>query len=174
VPYDAEYQREYKRQRRAAAKAAGVVLPCDQWAANNPKAQAAKTARWRAENPDKAALVTRSNQADRRSTPWGAITNRIQAVIHDALRNKRDGAGSKYCAALDYTWFDLRYHLESLFTDDMTWENRGDVWEIDHIKPISSFRYVSISHPDFRECWALENLRPLHRPENASKFNKPA
>lgn len=56
----------------------------------------------------------------------------------------------------------------------MTWETWGAVWEIDHIKPLSHFRYESISDPLFRECWALNNLRPLLRAENASKFTKSA
>lgn len=54
----------------------------------------------------------------------------------------------------------------------MTWDNWGDVWELDHIKPLSLFKYTSLDDPLFREAWALSNLRPLWREANASKGKK--
>lgn len=200
-----EYHREYMRKRRAAAKAAGIVLPSDRktdetrrmatermrkyraqaaargeelasdsWWKNNPEKHRERTARWRAANPERSAEITRLNQAVRRSTPWGKITNRLQPIINASLRGGYTGARSKYCAVLGYTWADLRAHLEAQFTDGMSWENWGDLWEIDHIRPLSTFRYDSLDHPDFKECWALANLRPLLRVENIRKFTKAA
>ena len=39
---------------------------------------------------------------------------------------------------LGYSSLELKEHLEKLFVEGMTWENRVE-WHIDHIKPISSF-----------------------------------
>lgn len=118
--------------------------------------------------------MTRANQAQRRSTPWGKITNRIQPIINACLRGGQAGNRSKYCRALGYNWRDLHAHLSRQFAPGMCWDNWGEAWEIDHIKPISSFRYDSIDHPDFKECWALSNLRPLWKAENIRKLNKAA
>jgi hypothetical protein len=68
---------------------------------------------------------------------------------------------------LGYSVDDLIKHLESKFQPGMSWENYGK-WEIDHIKPDSWFNYDSCRHPDFRESWKLENLRPYWEYLNAS------
>jgi hypothetical protein len=53
----------------------------------------------------------------------------------------------------------------------MTWENR-DRWQIDHIIPLSSFKYESAEDPEFKAAWALTNLRPLWTPLNYEKRAK--
>ena len=55
----------------------------------------------------------------------------------------------------------------------MSWDNYGrNGWEIDHIKPISSFNFNSYKDKEFKECWSLENLQPLWAEENIRKSNK--
>lgn len=68
---------------------------------------------------------------------------------------------------------ELVIHLESQFIDGMTWDNHGmNGWHIDHIRPISSFNFDSTDHPDFKKCWALDNLQPLWVEDNLSKGDK--
>ena len=75
----------------------------------------------------------------------------------------------------------------------MAWDNYGEAWEIDHIKPQSFFKYElsrhpeviadpSITswgeikrpmlHPDVVACNALCNLRPLWTAENRRRSNR--
>jgi hypothetical protein len=163
---------QYAAKRRADAKANGIVLLGDTWFKRNPDRHRANGARWRSENPDRAAEITRLNQAARRSTPWGKINNRMWPIVHGGVRRKSTRMG-KYNVAVGYTWFVLRKHLEDQFTPEMTWENWGSYWELDHIRPLSSFKYVSIDDPVFAECWGLCNLRPLERSQNQKKCAKP-
>ena len=58
---------------------------------------------------------------------------------------------------------DLMAHLESQFTEGMTWENR-DQWHIDHIRPIASFE-----DPADPACWHFTNLQPLWAEDNLRK-----
>jgi hypothetical protein len=52
----------------------------------------------------------------------------------------------------------------------MNWDNYGSGgWEIDHIRPVSSFRFESTDDPEFRDCYALSNLQPLWRKDNMRK-----
>ena len=67
-----------------------------------------------------------------------------------------------------YTMNDLKSHLEKQFYDDMTWENYGQYWHIDHIIPLSWFK----DELDFNEAWKLSNLQPLKKFENLSKNNR--
>ena len=67
---------------------------------------------------------------------------------------------------------ELKEHLESLFDSNMSWENYGSYWEIDHIKPLSSFDITDISDEDFKIAWGLANLQPLEKTLNRQKSNK--
>ncbi len=40
------------------------------------------------------------------------------------------------------------------------------VWHIDHKIPHSEFKYTSMDDPEFKKCWALENLRPYSAKQN--------
>jgi hypothetical protein len=65
----------------------------------------------------------------------------------------------------------LRSHLESQFTEGMSWDNYGLFgWQIDHIVPCSSF---DLSKPEEQEkCFHYTNLQPLWAKDNLSKSNK--
>lgn len=87
----------------------------------------------------------------------------------------------KILNALGYSKEDLIAHLEANFKEGMSWENYGKMklggermWEIDHIRPVCSFNFSSLEDVEFKECWALENLRPLWADENAKKKTEDA
>ena len=160
--------REYMRRKRAAAKTAGIELPCDTWWKRNPEKHRQKTRNWRKTNLKYSNAINARNQERRRSTPWGLINNRIWPIMHYAVRSN-SARSSKYTRALGYLWSDLRAQLEAQFTPEMTWDNWGVVWELDHISPVSSFKYTSLNDPLFREAWALSNLRPLLHADNQQK-----
>lgn len=64
-----------------------------------------------------------------------------------------------------FTIEQLKERLQSLFTPEMTWENYGSYWEVDHIKPQSLCE-------NFGEAWKLDNLQPLSCAVNRSKGNR--
>ena len=87
---------------------------------------------------------------------------------------KEGKGGQSMLPYVDWNSYEeLKEHIESQFEDWMTWDNYGE-WHIDHIKPQSVLLegVTSMDDPKFRECWALENLRPLEARENISKGNK--
>lgn len=69
----------------------------------------------------------------------------------------------------------LKDHLERLFKDGMSWENRNK-WHIDHKKPLSKFKYINDDGTpnleEIRASWAIENLQPLWDKDNLSKGAK--
>lgn len=62
------------------------------------------------------------------------------------------------------TPLELKNHLESQFTPEMTWENRGEVWHIDHIKPLALFDNENMKHANL-----YTNLQPMIASENLKK-----
>jgi hypothetical protein len=74
-----------------------------------------------------------------------------------------------------YNEHDLVKHIEDQFGPRMSWDNharstQGFRWEVDHITPRSQLRYDSFSHPNFKKCWSLDNLRPIDAKENKSRW----
>lgn len=81
---------------------------------------------------------------------------------------------------LPHTIEELKIHLENLFEPWMNWQNNGKyivsewndddqstwMWQLDHIVPHSTFSYSSMEDQEFRDCWALSNLRPLSAKQN--------
>jgi len=65
---------------------------------------------------------------------------------------------------------ELIQHLESQFSEGMTWENWSlNGWHIDHIRPVSSF---DLSDPaQVKECFHYSNLQPLWAIDNLKKSN---
>jgi hypothetical protein len=73
---------------------------------------------------------------------------------------------------LNYTMLELKQHLEFQFDNNMNWDNYGTYWEIDHIVPISKFKFNSYDDTDFKNCWSLQNLQPLPCVLNRMKKDK--
>jgi len=102
-----------------------------------------------------------------------------KAVYRGLKSNGGSKAGEPILKHLPYTMVDLKRHLESQFELWMGWDNWGlykrgadRVWQIDHITPQSALKYDSFSHPNFKKCWDLNNLRPLDGRDNIEKSNK--
>ncbi len=72
---------------------------------------------------------------------------------------------------VNWSLSELKKHLESQFQLGMTWENYGK-WHIDHIIPISLWKFKKSTDREFKQCWALCNLQPLWAKDNLSKGNK--
>lgn len=61
---------------------------------------------------------------------------------------------------------DLKTHLESLWQEEMTWENYGSFgWVIDHIRPLASFdlhnkgeQLVAFNYKNLQPLWYMDNL----------------
>lgn len=61
---------------------------------------------------------------------------------------------------------ELRSHLETQFTEGMSWDNYGK-WHVDHIKPCCSFDLTDSRQQ--KECFNYTNLQPLWAEDNLRK-----
>lgn len=92
----------------------------------------------------------------------------IGAAISHSLRGSGK-AGKGWQAIVGYTTKELMAHLERQFLSGMAWDNYGRDWHVDHIIPVSSFKYKSSDDAEFKACWALTNLRPFWANDNLRK-----
>jgi hypothetical protein len=66
---------------------------------------------------------------------------------------------------------DLKAHLESLWSDGMSWDNYGPFgWHIDHRVPCAEFDLTKIDQR--KMCFHYTNLQPLWAKDNHSKSDK--
>ena len=105
------------------------------------------------------------------NNPIHQLTRRIRNGIRQSFKHKKIRKTNKTFLLLCYTKEELIEHIESQFTNGMSWDRFSEI-HIDHIRPVSSFNFDSTDHPDFKKCWALNNLQLLWAKDNISKGNK--
>ena len=104
-----------------------------------------------------------------RKNPKNRIDHSMSLFIGIALKGRK--AGRSWQKLVGYTIEDLIVHLEKQFDEKMTLDNYGSYWWIDHRKPRSLFKYETTEDPEFKKCWALENLQPMEKIANIKKGN---
>jgi len=57
--------------------------------------------------------------------------------------------------------------MEAQFDGEMTWDNYGKHWVVDHMTPCKSFDHTN--YADVLKCWHYTNLQPLERHANQVK-----
>jgi hypothetical protein len=92
------------------------------------------------------------------------IRNRLANRIRRLVIKQRGEPLTFQLLGCDY--LTLRKHLESKFTQGMSWEN-FDKWHIDHIIPCKSFDLTK--EDEQRRCFHYTNLQPLWAKDNLLK-----
>jgi len=127
---------------------------------------------YREKNVDKIRKIKRDYERTRKANdPLYKLIANFRTAIYQVLKENNINKNGHYFEILGYTPYDLIEHIESKFTEGMSWENYGE-FHIDHIIPISSFNIQEIGDNEFMKCWALENLQPMWGEENIKKSNK--
>jgi hypothetical protein len=89
------------------------------------------------------------------------LRNRIKKLINrKSLKTKE---------LLGCTVEELEKWLEYNFYGEMSWENYGNLWHIDHVIPCSMFDLTNIEHQKI--CFHWSNIRPLYAIDNLIKNN---
>ena len=101
------------------------------------------------------------------------VRQRLTTLFFHSLENKKKRSGIKFEERLGYSIDDFINHFSKLFKKGMNWDRfRHGIIHIDHIKPVSLFKFENDEDEEFKKCWALNNLQPLWAKENLSKCNR--
>lgn len=140
-----------------------------EWADKNREKLRKYHTNWRIKNKEYVSKKSKEWIQNKRTTDHSfRFKDRTRTAVWQCLKERNINKTSSTFQLLGYTIEELMAHLEKQFTESMTWDNYGQ-WHVDHIKPISSFKFESPEDPEFKECWRLENLQPLWGPDNLSK-----
>lgn len=171
-PETIQHQREYAKNYYLRTKEARKQIRTNfakRWSSHNKERCCQNACNWRKNNP----IKTRENYRRQSRKKLATIKGRISLAMANAIRRKIRGIKLRkhWENVVGYSYSELKRHLENLFLEGMSWDNYGK-WHIDHIIPISFFRYESFEDVEFKMCWRLENLQPLWARENIQKRNK--
>lgn len=93
-----------------------------------------------------------------------AVRSRILVALKKGIKNSSswDLLG---CSPEEYSKY-----LQIRFTPEMSWDNYGSYWEIDHIVPCSHFNLVDGNEQ--KKAFHYTNTQPLSKTENQFKNNR--
>jgi len=160
--YNAKYREEHKEEKKEYDK---------QYSKDNPeKKKTASKKHGEVHREEINAFRRKKIKTD----PAFRINTIIRISLYKSLKSKKNGTHLE--AILGYTIKELIVHLESKFTEGMTWENHGRgkyKWNLDHEIPICKWDITSVECQALKDCWALDNLQPLWAIRNLQKGDRP-
>lgn len=93
---------------------------------------------------------------------------KTSVTLNNRLRKFYTGKGSASIRKLvGCTMTDFLRWIEFQFTGNMSWENHGDLWHIDHVLHCSWFDLTT--EKDRKVCFHWKNMRPLLAVKNQAK-----
>lgn len=105
------------------------------------------------------------NKFKRKTDPQWKLKQILRGRLLDALkRHTNGGKVNKKHSSIDLLGCSIdkfKLYIENQFLKGMTWENHGIIWEIDHIKPCSSFDLTDLKQQ--QECFHFLNQQPLFK-----------
>lgn len=88
------------------------------------------------------------------------LRNRVNKVLNGQKKKKT-------LELLGCSYNFLKDWIEFQFEEDMTFQNHGEIWHIDHIIPCHSFDLTDDN--ERIKCFNWSNLQPMYSKENLSK-----
>ena len=164
-----EIRRKYDREKRAEYRKDPIKKAKDQetyrnHVSRNRAKTYARNSKWRKENWPEV-------YKKRRECASFRIESAIRTRIWNALKSDKITKSQKTIELIGCDIEFFKAHLESLFTEGMSWDNYGE-WQIEHIKPCCSF---DLTLPENQLiCFNYKNTKPLWKAENLAKAKEDA
>lgn len=96
----------------------------------------------------------------------------LKLILRNRLKNAllNEFQKGKTLELLGCSIEEFKLHLEKQFDENMSWDNYGDYWELDHIKPCDAFDLSNLEEQ--KKCFTFTNIQPLEKITNRKKSNK--
>lgn len=177
IERDPDHNKKKRERRRARLIASGECLPREivsrQRKSKHELEESRKSrarARYRKDRHRKIAKVVQRQKERYESDILYATRCRLRGRMRSAVRSQSARKSCSYVELIGCSQHQLASHLESLFSDGMSWDNRSQ-WHIDHIIPVSSFDLTTAEGQ--KAAFHYTNLRPLWARDNQRKSSRP-
>lgn len=157
-----EYQRKYRLEHKEEAKESNK-----KYHSENKEEIRGRRRKWGKNRYNNDPIFKRNNQIRRM---FKSIINKI--ITNGDITEKNNIDCLKYFGT---TVDGFKKHIESQFTDTMSWYNHGQIynptkWQLDHIIPIGSFDFNI--EENFTKAFHYTNTQPLMSSDHREKSNK--
>lgn len=172
LDYMAARHKANPEERRAASK---------KWRKANPEKQRAAIKAWQKANPEKVsawrkanlekirAVRNKSKNKRRQNDPVFRMLDNLRCRQWHFFKGKTRSISMVRDMGCTQEFF--RQRIESRLTGEMTLENYGKVWHLDHIFPLSQAR-IAESRINFLAAANWRNIQPMLGPENEDKSDE--
>ena len=158
-----EQQKQYRENNKEK-----IIERKKQYYENNKEKERERNKQYYENNKEKILKRVKQYKNQRyKNDPEFKLGESIRNAFYRFLNGNKEKSTSEYLKDCGYTRKELVKHLEEQFDQNMTWDNYGSYWHVDHVIPQSVFEPTNDQH--LKWCWSLENLRPLEASENISK-----
>lgn len=129
--------------------------------------------KFRKENRDMILERDRKKYKEKKKDPSFTIKETLRkrllkVLVDNNISSKRNikyyGADIKFVRE----WFEFNFKLDNYL--NMSWENHGNIWEIDHVIPCNNFDFTK--EKNLYKCLGWFNLLPVLKSYNRQKSNK--
>lgn len=139
--------------------------------AKNPDKHRARIKVWRSENPEQAKRQTKDWQKSPKGLAWRRsrsrerysedIEHRLCVTLRNSVNSIINGKIKAGSAVRDLGCSpgQLREYIEQQFHSGMSWDNWGELWELDHRDPLGMFDLTN--REEFLRVCNFRNLQPL-------------
>lgn len=168
--------KEYGRKHHYKNREKNVQASREYYIKNREKCRITQK-KWNQENRDKKRESSRKYRKNKKSTDvLYKISNAIRHRLYLSIRGGLKGGSAVKDLGCSVEF--LKQHLESQFTDGMTWDNWGNKgWHVDHIIPLAAFDLTDRQHVllachygNLQPLWALDNIRKSDTIPNMEQY----
>ena len=110
-----------------------------------------------------------SRQKQRDTIPEYRLRQNLKSRIWIALKSANNSKHENTMKYVGCSLDELKKYLEKQFIKNMSWNNYGSVWHLDHCVPCNNFDLSK--DIEVKKCFNYNNMKPMFAKENLSKQN---
>lgn len=135
-----------------------------EWGKNNPEKRKEIQDKWNKNNREYF-KIWRKNKWE--TDPNFKLRIILGARLNDILKRIKLNKSSSIISFIGCPIEELKIHIENQFLPEFTWDNHGEIWELDHIIPCFNFDMENVEEQ--KKCFHYTNLQPLFKTTRIAK-----
>jgi hypothetical protein len=123
---------------------------------NNPDISRRSTKKWTENNPN---YHNKYRKKRMKEDPCFRLRIILGVRLNELFKKKRINKNNSTIKSIGCSFIELKQHIELKFKPEMNWNNQGDIWEVDHIIPLSGGN----TQDELYKLNHFTNLQPLFK-----------